>query len=159
MRSLECLVSPGDPPLTHNRTAQVEIVVPVRDEERDLGPSIRRLVAYLTTRFPFRTVVTIADNGSTDRTWAQARALAREFGGVRTVRLEQSGRGRALRSVWSASDADVLAYMDVDLSTDLNALLPLVAPLLSGTATWPSAPGAARPHAPCAAGWAAGVRG
>src|SRR5215468_5655815 len=132
MRSLECLVSPDESPFTHNRTAQVEIVVPVRDEERDLGPGIRRLVAYLTTRFPFRTVVTIADNGSTDRTWAVARALAQEFDGVQTVHLDQSGRGRALRRVWSASGADVLAYMDVDLSTDLNALLPLVAPLLSG---------------------------
>jgi putative flippase GtrA len=132
MRSLECLVGPdvADPAL--NRTAQVEIVVPVRDEERDLGPSIRALVAYLGTSFPFRAVVTIADNGSTDRTWAVARALAGELASVRTVRLEQPGRGRALRSVWSASDADVLAYMDVDLSTDLNALLPLVAPLLSG---------------------------
>ena len=38
------------------------------------------------------------------------------------------GRGRALSHVWSASDADILAYMDVDLSTDLRALLPLVAP-------------------------------
>jgi 4-amino-4-deoxy-L-arabinose transferase-like glycosyltransferase len=132
MRALECLVSPDPSLLARARTAQVEIVVPVRDEERDLGPSIRRLVGYLSTRFPFRTVVTIADNGSTDRTPAVARALAGEFTGVRTVRLDQSGRGRALRSVWSASEADVLAYMDVDLSTDLNALLPLVAPLLSG---------------------------
>src|SRR5215831_6093851 len=132
MRSLECLVRPDESLLTHNRSAQVEIVVPVRDEERDLGPSIRRLVGYLSTRFPFRTVVTIADNGSTDRTWAAARALAQEFDGVRAVHLDQSGRGRALRSVWSASGADVLAYMDVDLSTGLNALLPLVAPLLSG---------------------------
>ncbi len=118
--------------LSQDRTAQVEIVVPVRDEERDLDPSIRRLVAYLTSRFPFRARITIADNGSTDGTWLVALALAGEFASVRTVRLEQSGRGRALRSVWSASDADVLAYMDVDLSTDLNALLPLVAPLLSG---------------------------
>ena len=55
---------PDETLLTDNRTAQVEIVVPVRDEERDLGPSIRRLVAYLSTRFPFRTVVTIADNSS-----------------------------------------------------------------------------------------------
>src|SRR5215470_15777823 len=132
MRSLECLVRPDESLLTHNRAAQVEIVVPVRDEERDLGPSIRRLVAYLSTRFPFRTVITIADNGSTDRTWAVARALAGEFDGVQSVHLEQSGRGRALRRVWSASGADVLAYMDVDLSTGLNALLPLVAPLLSG---------------------------
>jgi len=115
-----------------DRLPQVEIVVPVRDEERDLAPSIRRLVSYLAGRFPFRAVVTIADNGSTDGTWAAAQALAAELHGVGAVRLERPGRGNALRSVWSASRADVLAYMDVDLSTDLNALLPLVAPLLSG---------------------------
>jgi putative flippase GtrA len=110
----------------------VEIVVPVRDEERDLGPGIRRLAAYLSQRFPFRAVVTIADNGSADGTWAVAQALAGELDGVRAVRLAQAGRGHALRTAWSASPAEVLAYMDVDLSTDLNALLPLAAPLLSG---------------------------
>jgi len=110
----------------------VEIVVPVRDEERDLGPGIRRLAAYLSQRFPFHAVVTIADNGSADGTWAAAQALAGELDGVRAVRLAQAGRGRALRATWLASAAEVLAYMDVDLSTDLNALLPLVAPLLSG---------------------------
>jgi putative flippase GtrA len=110
----------------------VEIVVPVRDEERDLGPSVRRIEAYLRTRFPFTARITIADNGSTDGTWAVALALASELDAVRAVRLGQPGRGRALRSVWQASDADALAYMDVDLSTGLNALLPLVAPLLSG---------------------------
>jgi len=110
----------------------VEIVVPVRNEERDLAPSIQRLHAYLKDRFPFSARITIADNGSTDGTWAAAVALAGELDLVRAVRLDQPGRGRALRSIWSASDARVLAYMDVDLSTDLNALLPLVAPLLSG---------------------------
>jgi putative flippase GtrA len=110
----------------------VEIVVPVRDEERDLAPSIRRLHAYLAAGFPFTTCITIADNDSRDGTWARARELAAELNGVRAVRLEQPGRGRALRSAWQASRATVLAYMDVDLSTDLNALLPLVAPLLSG---------------------------
>jgi putative flippase GtrA len=93
---------------------------------------VRRIEAYLRTRFPFTARITIADNGSTDGTWAVALALASELDAVRAVRLEQPGRGRALRSVWQASDADVLGYMDVDLSTDLNALLPLVAPLLSG---------------------------
>src|SRR5579864_7712912 len=111
---------------------QVDIVVPVRNEEHDLAPSIRLLVGYLRSGFPFTTRVTIADNGSTDRTWAVAGRLDRELAEVRAVRLEQPGRGRALRAVWSQSDAEVLAYMDVDLSTDLNALLPLVAPLLSG---------------------------
>jgi putative flippase GtrA len=112
--------------------AQVEIVVPVRNEERDLAPSVRRLHDYLRERFPFTARITIADNGSTDATWTVALALAGQLDLVRAVRLDQPGRGRALRSVWSASDAGVLAYMDVDLSTDLNALLPLVAPLLSG---------------------------
>jgi|SRR5579875_2590901 glycosyltransferase involved in cell wall biosynthesis len=111
---------------------QVEIVVPVRNEERGLAPGVRRLVGYLRDSFPFPARVTIADNGSADRTWAVARELAAAFGEVRAVRLDLPGRGRALHAVWSASDAEVLAYMDVDLSTDLNALLPLVAPLLSG---------------------------
>ena len=111
---------------------QVEIVVPVRNEERDLAPSIRRLHAYLCDRFPFTARITIADNGSTDGTWAQALALAGQLDLVRAVRLDQPGRGRALRTVWSVSECEVLAYMDVDLSTDLNALPPLVAPLLSG---------------------------
>ncbi|MGH3151729.1 MAG: glycosyltransferase [Streptosporangiaceae bacterium] len=104
----------------------------MRNEEHDLAPSIRRLVGFLRDGFPFTARVTIADNGSTDATWSIADGLAREFGEVRAVRMEQPGRGRALRAIWSQSEAEVLAYMDVDLSTDLNALLPLVAPLLSG---------------------------
>jgi putative flippase GtrA len=111
---------------------QVDVVVPVRNEERDLVPSIQRLVTYLRENFPFTARVTIADNGSTDTTWAIATGLGRELAEVRAVHLDLPGRGRALRAIWSESDAEVLAYMDVDLSTDLNALLPLVAPLLSG---------------------------
>ena len=93
---------------------------------------MRRLVAYLRDSFPFRAQITIADNGSTDATWVIADRLARELPEVRAVHMELPGRGRALRAIWSQSEAEVLAYMDVDLSTDLNALLPLVAPLLSG---------------------------
>jgi glycosyltransferase involved in cell wall biosynthesis len=114
------------------RDASVEIVIPVRNEERDLGPSVRRLHAHLRDRFPFPASITIADNGSDDGTWAVARALAAELSSVRALRIERPGRGGALRSAWLASDADICAYMDVDLSTDLNALLPLVAPLISG---------------------------
>jgi cellulose synthase/poly-beta-1,6-N-acetylglucosamine synthase-like glycosyltransferase len=118
----EVSLAPADMPFfSSGPAAQVEIVVPVRNEERDLAPSVRRLHAYLCDRFPFNARITIADNGSTDGTWAAALALASELDLVRAVRLEQPGRGRALRSIWSGSDADVLAYMDVDLSTDLNA--------------------------------------
>ena len=110
----------------------VEIVVPVYNEEADLEPSVRRLHAFVRDRFPFRALITIADNASSDGTWQHATALAAELDGVRAVHLDTKGRGRALQHVWAPSRAEVVAYMDVDLSTDLNALLPLVAPLLSG---------------------------
>ena len=110
----------------------VDIVVPVKNEEHDLEPSVTRLVEHLRCAFPFSARVTIADNGSTDGTWPAACALEAKYPEVRAVHLDIPGRGRALHQIWSSSDAEVLAYMDVDLSTDLNALLPLVAPLLSG---------------------------
>jgi glycosyltransferase involved in cell wall biosynthesis len=112
---------------------QVEIVVPVRNEECELVPNVTRLAAYLRNGFPATARIIIADNGSTDGTWELARGLANSDPDlVRAVHLDQPGRGRALHDVWSGSDADVVAYMDVDLSTDLRALLPLIAPLLSG---------------------------
>ena len=112
----------------------VEIALPVYNEEADLEPSVVRLRRYLDERFPLPTLVTIADNASTDATWERAGALAAGLNGVRAVHLSRKGRGRALKAVWSTSQAPVVAYMDVDLSTSLEALLPLVAPLLSGHA-------------------------
>ena len=110
----------------------LDVVVPVYNEQRDLAESVERLHAYLSRAFPYRFRITIADNASTDATPAIAAQLAEYFDEVTSVRLEQKGRGRALSTVWAASDAEVVAYMDVDLSTDLDALLPLVAPLISG---------------------------
>jgi putative flippase GtrA len=111
---------------------EVEVVVPVYNEERTLARSIRRLHRFLGSEFPFSWRIVIADNASTDITPDIAATLARELPRVAWIRLEEKGRGRALRAAWSASDARVVCYMDVDLSTDLRALLPLVAPLLSG---------------------------
>ena len=110
----------------------VDVVIPVYNEERDLGPSVRRLHDYLTNVFRFSSVITIVDNASRDGTLAVAEGLARELAGVRVIHLDRKGRGRALRAAWLRSEAEVVAYMDVDLSTDLKALLPLVAPLISG---------------------------
>ncbi|MFE7993543.1 glycosyltransferase [Streptomyces shenzhenensis] len=113
-------------------TPVLDVVIPVYNEEKDLGPCVLRLHEHLTRTFPYAFRITIADNASTDSTPQVAAGLAARLPEVVDFRLEQKGRGRALRAVWSASDAPVLAYMDVDLSTDLNALLPLVAPLISG---------------------------
>ena len=113
-------------------TPALDVAIPVYNEEADLERCVRRLHAYLTEMLPYPFRITVADNASTDGTLALARSLSRELPEVTVVHLAEKGRGRALRAVWSASDAPVLAYMDVDLSTDLAALLPLVAPLISG---------------------------
>ena len=110
----------------------LDVVIPVHNEEKDIATCVHRLHAYLrdTVPYPFR--ITVADNASTDSTLSITTRLASEIAEVELVHLDEKGRGRALKAVWSASDAQVLAYMDVDLSTDLAALLPLVAPLISG---------------------------
>jgi glycosyltransferase involved in cell wall biosynthesis len=110
----------------------VEIVVPVYNEAAQLAARITALRSFLDESFPFRALVTIVDNASTDDTLHVARLLADKLPGVAVLHVPRKGRGYALRSAWSTSSAPVVAYMDVDLSTSLPALLPLVAPLLSG---------------------------
>ena len=110
----------------------VEIVVPVYNEAAQLEQRITALRTFLDLSFPFRALVTIVDNASTDDTYSVASQLAADLPGVAAMHLPRKGRGYALRSAWSTSVAPVVAYMDVDLSTSLSALLPLVAPLLSG---------------------------
>ncbi|MGV9642917.1 glycosyltransferase [Streptomyces sp. NPDC003514] len=120
-------------PLTaHQREPVLDVVVPVHNEQADLERSVRRLHAHLRETFPYPFRITVADNASTDATPAIAARLAAELPETEWLRLAEKGRGRALHTAWSRSRAPVLAYLDVDLSTDLAALLPLVAPLISG---------------------------
>ncbi|MEV2216623.1 ATP-binding protein [Streptomyces sp. NPDC050997] len=117
---------------TATRTPTVEIVVPVYNEERALPGCVRTLHARLRDELPYPWRITVADNASVDRTLAVAEELADALPGVGVVHMERKGRGLALRTVWGASDADIVVYMDVDLSTGLDGLLPLIAPLASG---------------------------
>ena len=110
----------------------VELVVPVYNEQDVLPESIPALCAYLETYFPYRWSVVIADNASTDHTLAVAERLAAAHPWVSVLRLDKKGRGRALKATWLASEADIVAYMDVDLSTNLWSFLPLIAPLATG---------------------------
>lgn len=116
-----------------SRPVRVDVVIPVYNEERDLEPSVRRLRAFLQEHCPYRWRIVIADNASTDRTPEIGRRLAEQWPEeVAYLRLNRKGRGRALRKAWLESDADILAYMDVDLSTDLMAFMPLIQPLVEG---------------------------
>jgi glycosyltransferase involved in cell wall biosynthesis len=111
---------------------RVDLVIPVHDEERALRPNLELLLECLRTDFPFSIRVVIADNASTDGTAAVGAELARSNSDVEALLVERKGRGLALKTAWLASDADVVSYMDVDLSTNLESFLPLVAPILSG---------------------------
>jgi putative flippase GtrA len=122
---------PDGLPLAEPEAPALDVVIPVHNEEAGLARSVARVHEHLS-RLPYSFRITIADNASTDGTALVTHRLSHEYDEVRAVFLPEKGRGRALKQVWSASGSQVLVYMDVDLSTDLNALLPLVAPLLSG---------------------------
>jgi len=132
MNTLTSIHTPSRPGRRQAQAVALDVAVPVYNEEADLEAGVLRLHGYLLRELPFGFRITIVDNASTDGTWAIARRLERELEHVRAVHLHEQGRGRALRAAWSDSEADVVAYMDVDLSTGLDAVLPLVAPLLSG---------------------------
>jgi putative flippase GtrA len=110
----------------------VDVAIPVFNEERALPGCVAVLHEYLTERLPFEWTITIVDNASTDGTRLVAKRLARQWPRIRVVCLEQQGKGSAVRAAWSSSQAAVVAYMDVDLSTGLDALIPLVAALAAG---------------------------
>jgi glycosyltransferase involved in cell wall biosynthesis len=110
---------------------KISLAVPVYNEASQLEKSVETLLRFLRKREGLDYEVVIAENGSTDRTWGIALELARQNPRVRCCHQGEKGRGRALKGAWSQSEAEILAYMDVDLSTDLSAFLPLIKPLLA----------------------------
>jgi glycosyltransferase involved in cell wall biosynthesis len=116
------------------RTPMVDIAIPVYNEERDLEASVRALHAHLNASIRFPSRITIVDNGSDDSTRLIGARLARDLDSVRCIHVAEKGRGRALRTVWLASDAAIVAYMDVDLSTDLAALGAMLEQVVTGKA-------------------------
>ena len=105
----------------------LDVVLPVLNEEKALPATVQTLCDFLSRCLSeYHWQVVIADNGSTDGTQAIGTQLAKELPGVGYTRLEERGRGVALRTAWLASSADIVAYMDVDLSADLGAFPQLV---------------------------------
>ncbi|MGC8787469.1 MAG: dolichyl-phosphate beta-glucosyltransferase [Anaerolineae bacterium] len=113
------------------RQVRVDVVIPVYNEEKDLERSIHTLRQFLHEHVDYDWRIVIADNASKDRTLEIAQELSQRYPGeVTYIHLDQKGRGRALRKAWTESDADILSYMDVDLSTDLSAFPPLINSLI-----------------------------
>ncbi len=106
---------------------KVNITIPVYNEEESLSQKIQELIAFLNkTKFPHKYEIIIADNASTDNTGKIAKKLVKKYPLVKYIRIDKKGRGLALKTVWTKTNADVLSYMDVDLSTDLKHFKPLI---------------------------------
>jgi glycosyltransferase involved in cell wall biosynthesis len=110
----------------------IDVVIPVYNEEHVLSQSVNTLRQFLEKNLPNQCTVVIADNASTDKTWDIAQALSREYTDVTATHLDEKGRGRALRKAWLESTADIVSYMDVDLSTKLDAFPKLVQSIEDG---------------------------
>lgn len=108
---------------------RIDLIIPVYNEVAQLEASVRRLALYAGDALPQPWRIVIVDNGSGDGTGDIGRRLAAESSLVQYVHLDVKGRGRALRKVWTETDACYSLYMDVDLSTDLSAI-PLAVRLL-----------------------------
>jgi glycosyltransferase involved in cell wall biosynthesis len=113
----------------------VDILLPVYNEEHILEKSVTTLRDFIKKNFiDFKWIITIGDNASTDQTLEVANKLAARYEDVRVFHLDQKGRGRMVKYSWIRSEAQILCYMDIDLSTDLNAVLPLVQAIADGNA-------------------------
>jgi glycosyltransferase involved in cell wall biosynthesis len=115
-----------DDPDRDMEMATVDVMVPVYNEEAVLARSISTLRDFLREHLPCSWQIVVVDNGSIDGTLAVAQSLSEQYEDVKYVPIEQKGRGRALRESWLASSADIVSYMDVDLSTRLDAFPELV---------------------------------
>ena len=104
----------------------VDVVIPVLNEAHVLETSMTKLRTFLLGNAGFKWQIVIVDNGSTDGTLDVAKRLAGQYPDMRWLHLNVKGRGRALRETWNRSTADIVAYMDVDLSTELAALPKLI---------------------------------
>ena len=110
----------------------VDVVIPVFNEEKTLPRNIVILADYLKANLRNPWQIIIADNASTDNTRSVSETLCTRYSGINYLHIPQKGRGRALKAAWLDSTADIVSYMDVDLSTDLSHFPKLVESLEEG---------------------------
>lgn len=109
--------------------------MPLYNEEKILAKSVDTIVSFLSKGvLPGKYRITLANNASTDRSWAICRELEAAYPPVRALDIGAKGKGHAVRTAWAKSDGDVLVFMDCDLASDLNFLPALVGAVASGEA-------------------------
>jgi glycosyltransferase involved in cell wall biosynthesis len=108
------------------------VVLPVYNEEKALRKGVKTLTSFLRAHKGYEWQIVIADNNSCDRTGEIGRTLEKEFEHVRYLYIPQKGRGIALRTAWKQTECDFVSYMDIDLSTGLDALIHAIDNLNDG---------------------------
>lgn len=110
----------------------LDLVIPVLNEEETLEKNIKLMLNYIqTSKFPLKTKIIIADNGSIDQTQNIGQALAKDFPDqIKYIKVHSRGVGLALKEAWLMAQSDFVGYMDLDLATDINHLKEVAAALL-----------------------------
>lgn len=111
--------------------SKICVTLPVYNEEAQLADSVEKVLAVCKENYKNFEIL-IADNASTDKTLEITKILSKKHKKVKYIHLDQKGRGRALKKAWSTTDADIMCYMDIDLSTDLKHLKELTDAIESG---------------------------
>ncbi|MFN3453373.1 MAG: glycosyltransferase [Pseudobdellovibrio sp.] len=107
----------------------LDITLPVYNEEKTLYKNVEKIILFCEMKLNniINICIIIVDNGSTDSTSIVAQNLIRNYPQViKFIQLPQKGVGLALKTSWLQSDADLVGYMDLDLSTDLMHLTEVV---------------------------------
>ncbi len=112
----------------------IEVVIPIYNEEEELEENVLKLYSFLKKQFTdYDWHICIADNASTDKSLSIAKKISKKYSRIGYIHLNQKGRGRAVKEAWKKSQADILVYMDADLSTDLKNLPPMINALTKGS--------------------------
>ena len=117
---------------SQNKRPSALVVLPVYNEEKAVRKGVETLVSFLNKHERYTWKVAISDNNSNDRTAEISRELELENPIVSYLHIPQKGRGIALRTAWEQADTDYVSYMDIDLSTGLDALIKAIDALAGG---------------------------
>jgi len=111
----------------------VDIVIPVYNEGLILEKNVKTLREFIISKnVDYDYKIIISDNCSIDNTKEVSKRLSKECSDVRYLYIPVKGRGIALKVAWMLSKANVVCFLDADLSADLETLLKMINEILNG---------------------------
>jgi glycosyltransferase involved in cell wall biosynthesis len=109
----------------------LEVVVPVYNEEARIAETLDALVGYLEQQ-PFSSSVVVVDNGCADRTLDRIDAIATTRVPIRVIACANKGKGAAIRRAMVSTQARWIGFCDADLATPIETIGPVMELLEAG---------------------------